>query len=402
MNYTKYISQIGLVVALTAITAVGCGNNNAQEDDHNDGQTTVQEDVQAVVESSVEKGDYELKGTITGSPAPLVYLQRFQNGQLVFADTTRTDEKGNYVFKGQEGEPTFYYVTLNSSQPPGVPVLLQAGEKLRLDIDAGIFYETKVKGGSENQHLKELFDLYMSHNKKSKIFTDKVQQLDGNNLSDSMKMALNLEYNALGQNQQKDVEEFVAKKKGTLASYFAVTYVIQEPSMDLLDRALEGLQSAQPSSMYTTELNNRIQSVKPLEIGGQAPDIALTSPDGQVVKLSSLRGKYVLIDFWASWCRPCRAENPNVVRMYQKYHDKGFEIYSVSLDNNAANWKGAIEKDGLTWTHVSDLRGWQSSAAALYKVSSIPQTFLLDQKGRIMAKNLRGNQLEAKLAEIFN
>ena len=137
-------------------------------------------------------------------------------------------------------------------------------------------------------------------------------------------------------------------------------------------------------------------------IGAIAPDLAFPDPDGNIRKLSDLRGKVVLLDFWASWCRPCRGENPHVVAMYQKYHDKGFEVFSVSLDRDKESWKKAIAADGLVWpNHVSDLKYWSSEAARIYGVSSIPSTYLLDQNGRIIAKNLRGEALSNALKQLF-
>lgn len=140
----------------------------------------------------------------------------------------------------------------------------------------------------------------------------------------------------------------------------------------------------------------------PLAIGAVAPDLEYANPDGKMMKLSDLRGKVVLIDFWASWCRPCRNENPHVVKMYHKYHDKGFDVYSVSLDRDKNSWVKAIESDKLVWeNHVSDLKYWSSDGAKKYQVSSIPSTFLLDREGRIIGKNLRGDALTQKLKEIF-
>lgn len=148
-------------------------------------------------------------------------------------------------------------------------------------------------------------------------------------------------------------------------------------------------------------LENKIKSMRGLEIGGEAPDITLNTPDGVPLSLSSYRGKVVLIDFWASWCGPCRRENPHVVELYNKYKNKGFDVLGVSLDSNKEAWQAAIEKDGLAWKHISDLAGWSSSAAKLYGVTSIPRTFLLDKNGKIIAKNLRGQQLTDKLKEIL-
>lgn len=138
-----------------------------------------------------------------------------------------------------------------------------------------------------------------------------------------------------------------------------------------------------------------------IDSGLYAPDISLPDPLGNIKTLSSLRGKYVLVDFWASWCGPCRAENPNVVKMYNKYKDKGFTVFSVSLDNDKGNWETATQKDNMTWHHVSDLKMWNSVVIPLYKIDGIPLTFLLDEKGRIIGKNLRGPELEKKLKTIF-
>ncbi len=140
-----------------------------------------------------------------------------------------------------------------------------------------------------------------------------------------------------------------------------------------------------------------------MALGATAPEFAEADTAGKVISLSSFRGKYVLIDFWASWCGPCRRENPNVVKAYNTYKGKNFTILGVSLDrpNAKDKWLAAIHKDGLTWNHVSDLKFWDSKAAGLYAVRGIPQNFLLDPNGKIIGKNLRGEDLQNKLAELF-
>jgi peroxiredoxin len=149
------------------------------------------------------------------------------------------------------------------------------------------------------------------------------------------------------------------------------------------------------------QMTQQSASRSKVSIGQEAPEITLMTPEGKPFSLSSLRGKYVLVDFWASWCRPCRAENPNVVRVYNKYKERGFEILGVSLDRSKDAWVKAIEKDGLTWPHISDLKFWQSAAAQTYGVSAIPYTVLVDPEGKIIAQNLRGASLERKLEELL-
>jgi len=149
-------------------------------------------------------------------------------------------------------------------------------------------------------------------------------------------------------------------------------------------------------------LKSQLNQTKSLVTGGEAPEIEMETPEGKMMKLSEMRGKIVLIDFWASWCGPCRRENPNVVKVYNRYKDAGFEILGVSLDQSKGKWLDAIQKDGLTWNHVSDLRGWKNKAAQTYGVRSIPHTVLIDKDGKIIARNLRAEALERKLEEIFN
>ncbi|WP_020570020.1 TlpA family protein disulfide reductase [Neolewinella persica] len=171
-------------------------------------------------------------------------------------------------------------------------------------------------------------------------------------------------------------------------------------TVKLADAIVEQFKADHPK--VTAKVAAQAATMRTFSTGVEAPLFAGPNPEGETISLESLRGKVVLLDFWASWCGPCRRENPNVVKLYDKYKEKGFEILGVSLDKTKDRWVKAIADDKLTWLHISDLKGWQSEYGRLYGVSSIPQTVLLDEEGKIIARNLRGAALEQKLADIFS
>ncbi|MEQ9591704.1 MAG: TlpA disulfide reductase family protein [Cyclobacteriaceae bacterium] len=171
--------------------------------------------------------------------------------------------------------------------------------------------------------------------------------------------------------------------------------------IDLYVHVADELKAEWKDYQVAQEFISMVEKMKVLAIGQPAPEIALPNPEGEIVKLSSLRGKYVLVDFWAKWCGPCRRENPNVVKAYHKYNDKGFEVFGVSLDRTREDWVQAIQEDGLVWTHVSDLKYFDSQAASDYNITAIPFSVLVDPDGIIIGKNLRGRGLEKKLEEVL-
>ncbi|MBX2941959.1 MAG: TlpA family protein disulfide reductase [Cyclobacteriaceae bacterium] len=181
----------------------------------------------------------------------------------------------------------------------------------------------------------------------------------------------------------------------------ASNFLDRDKYFDLYLHVADTLRKEWPDYEVAKEFIATVDKMKVLAIGQPAPEISLPNPEGEIVSLSSLRGNYVLVDFWAKWCGPCRQENPNVVRMYHKYNDKGFEVFGVSLDRTKEDWLQGIKEDGLVWTQVSDLKYFNSAAAELYNVSAIPFSVLVDPNGIIIGKNLRGKGLEKKLEEVL-
>jgi thiol-disulfide isomerase/thioredoxin len=198
--------------------------------------------------------------------------------------------------------------------------------------------------------------------------------------------------------------KYLIANKNDLATLMFLDVYPKDKYPELHQEVIKALYAKYPDHTIVSE-RYKVESspVTSTSIGSFAPELAFENPEGKILKLSDLKGKVVLLDFWASWCRPCRMENPNVVNMYKKYNSKGFEVFSVSLDRDKASWMRGIQEDGLIWpNHVSDLGYWNSKGAKIYGVSSIPATFLINKEGKIVAKNLRGAALENALKELFD
>jgi len=206
---------------------------------------------------------------------------------------------------------------------------------------------------------------------------------------------------AVVKEEKQMTAQFAAAHPGSYISAFELySNFSYDPDPDELEGPYNALDSSVRHSYFGRRLSETIDAAKKTAVGKPAPDFTQTDTKGKPVALSSFKGKYVLVDFWASWCGPCRAENPAVVKAYRQYRSKGFSILGVSLDEKKDKWEEAIKKDGLNWIQVSDLKGWKNSVAQLYGINGIPMNYLLDKEGKIIAKGLRGEDLEKKLAEL--
>lgn len=348
---------------------------------------------------------FELQGNLTNSRGEIIYLEKLATQVPQKVDSCVIADNGNFSFDNFTPEIGFYRILINN-QNFGM-LVLDSTDKVTINGDAKDIGNTyKVEGSPETKLFLEYNEL-AKHN-RSKI--DSLQQafqlamhtvkMDSLRV-DSLSKVFEKPYNELMESFSLVMSEKIKANSTMFSSIMAVQPLDPEKYSDVYKLLDDGLMSKFSNNENVKMFHQVVQRLTASKNGETAPEINLPDQNGNPVALSSFKGKVVLIDFWASWCGPCRREMPNVVAAYKKYKSKGFEIYGVSLDREKQDWLDAIKKDGITWTQVSDLKYWECEAAKLYNVQGIPYTVLLDKDGKIIAKNLRGAELDKKLAEVL-
>lgn len=292
-------------------------------------------------------------------------------------DSAGIDASGNFKFNLTITQSDFYRLRFDDKN--SIFLVIEPNENITISLDFKDILNPKITG-SKNSSL-----VYNTANQLSQY---------------DYKLAE--EQKKIEAEKANYIRNMILNNLNSLSSLFFIDNLDINQHLDVYKKLDKSLSVKYPNHPLVKALHDNLQKTNHIDVDNQAPEIDLPDVNGKNVKLSSLRGKYVLIDFWASWCAPCRMESPNMVAVYNKYKDKGFTIYSVSLDKSKKAWLAAIKSDKLgDWVHVSDLKYWNSAAAKTYKVRGIPYTVLLDKTGKIIAKGLRGEELKKKLAEIL-
>lgn len=358
--------------------------------------------ISASVLNAQKAFNFNIEGEVKDLKQSHVYIHHKWNDKD-FTDSVKVSN-GKFSYKGKSNEPNMHWITLSNNinaQANTIFFVDPGTTKIRFQADS-VAYAT-ITGGSTQNDYTQYRNMMAGFAAQGQQLANEYNQArstgDMNTVNQKQQ-----EYEQLNQKVKSSLHEFVKTHNKSAVSGFIIYYDFNNQQIFTpqdLETAIGNLDKTALNTKYGKLANDRLKSMRGSMVGYEATNFTQNDPNGKPVKLSDLKGKYVLVDFWASWCGPCRMENPNVVAAYNKYKGKGFTILGVSFDQNKDAWLAAVAKDNLTWTHVSDLKGWGNEAGKIFGISSIPQNLLLDKNGIIIAKNLRGPALEEKLAEII-
>jgi peroxiredoxin len=345
------------------------------------------------------KNQFVLTGTVDTVLSTKIYLQKRIDGPLITVDSAQISSAGEFKIKGVIDYPEVYYLTLPATKS-SVPFFLEPSEII-VNIRTKDIDKTKITG-SKNQAA---YDSYLD---KLDEFNTKIREnYSLYNAAEEAGDQAKIRYydsvlTAFDEQRSQYSKDYVLENTASFISPYIMYRNSYTYGLEDLEKALNGFDTSLSHSIYSVFMTDYLNVLKRVAVGQNYVPFSMADSTGVDAPVSDFVGRgYLLMDFWASWCAPCRAENPNIVALYNKYHDRGFDIFGVSFDSDRSRWLKAIKDDSLTWHHVSDLKGWQNAAGKLYGIRSIPSNALLDSNGVIIAKNILGEELKAKLAELY-
>lgn len=353
-----------------------------------------------------------IQGKLSGAEGKTVYLERFVNNRMVLSDSTVIGADGSFLLAPTKPlELNYYRLVIDKAN--SIALITDSTESPEVTGTYGDMQKTlSICGSEHSETLHELESKCVPFDEKDRAARERITKAD---LSAEEKQQINEQLMENRRDMVKCIKEWLETHESSPAALIAIQRLDPRTDMATFNRIFANLSGTFGHTLLYKALKQELNrfgnpqkqqaaenTASVVAVGKPAPEIALNDTEGKLRKLSDLKGKTVLIDFWASWCGPCRRENPNVVAAYKKYNKDGFEVFSVSLDKAKESWVEAIKQDGLLWpNHVSDLKWWECEAAQAYGVHSIPFTVLVDKEGKILGHNLRGPMLEDKLKAIY-
>jgi peroxiredoxin len=351
-----------------------------------------------LLSACISKPGFQLKGTIDGLPSGgVIQLEQRIDKEYVQIDSS-ISLNGTFEFTGNVKIPDVYYISLPGKQNKAMIFL--ENSQIGFSAHADTLWKPRIKGSAVHdeyiafqQSISEIYgkarDLYAGYQQADQAGDEETAE------------KIEREMYAVDDEVQEFQETYLDEHPASFIAPFIVQNLHYGKEANEIEPLLAKLDPSLKGSSLVGNISRRVEILKTVAIGMPAPEFTQTDSQGNPVSLSSFKGKYLLINFWAAWCPPCRAENPNVVSAYQKYNSKGFEVLGVSLDKSRERWLKAVQDDRLSWTQVSDLKYWSNEAVGLYGISSIPSNLLLDPDGVIIRKNLRGDDLHSVLAALL-
>ncbi|MBS1773026.1 MAG: AhpC/TSA family protein [Bacteroidetes bacterium] len=358
---------------------------------------------------------FHVLGNITNMPVQTAYLYEIGIENVTAIDSTETKADGSFELSGTAPEASIYRISFSTNPNKNIAFSTDSVNNNNITIagDWDRIETCKITGSVASESLAKFLTVIRESMRDFKTMYVVMDTLKAQGKDSMLQVAQN-DFQEMNFQLTRYIEQYADTTKSLPNAVFAVRFLNGPAEKEYLKVFMQNINARFPNAKLTKDYTAKFSPIlkgetqqQPAQqpsapgIGAQAPEISLTTPDGKQVTLSSFKGKYVLVDFWASWCAPCRHENPNVVAAYNKYKNKNFTVLGVSLDDDKDKWMQAIAKDGLSWTHISDLKGWESIAARTYGIQSIPSNFLVDPQGKIIAQDLREGDLDKTLSDVL-